>query len=90
MEFTDMVNISIHAHYAGGDMPTGTVYKNIKGKKRACICPKCGEEHTLLIDWIGRGTPRKFCAPCKEQANERSSGLDNAFEFRARAISGRR
>ena len=30
-----------------------------------CICPKCGERHTINFHWIGRGTPRKFCPLCK-------------------------
>ena len=30
-----------------------------------CICPKCGERHIINFHWIGRGTPRKFCALCK-------------------------
>jgi hypothetical protein len=30
-----------------------------------CICPKCGQHHVMAFHWIGRGTPRKFCQPCK-------------------------
>lgn len=30
-----------------------------------CICPKCGERHVLNFHWIGRGKPRKYCLPCK-------------------------
>jgi hypothetical protein len=33
--------------------------------KVECICPKCGQKHTLSFHWIGRGTPRKFCQACK-------------------------
>ena len=33
-----------------------------------CICPKCGERHTMNFHWIGRGTPRKFCPLCKTSA----------------------
>jgi hypothetical protein len=30
-----------------------------------CICPKCGGHHRLAFRWAGRGTPRKFCKPCR-------------------------
>ena len=33
--------------------------------KVECICPKCGQKHTMNFHWIGRGTPRKFCPICK-------------------------
>jgi hypothetical protein len=33
--------------------------------KVECICPKCGIKHVMNFHWIGRGTPRKFCPPCK-------------------------
>ena len=33
--------------------------------KVECICPKCGKKHVMNFHWIGRGTPRKFCPPCK-------------------------
>jgi len=33
--------------------------------KIECLCPKCGQKHTMNIYWIGRGTPRKFCLLCK-------------------------
>jgi hypothetical protein len=33
--------------------------------KVECICPKCGKKHFVNFHWIGRGTPRKFCSPCK-------------------------
>jgi Zn ribbon nucleic-acid-binding protein len=70
--------------------PSGTSYTGVTGKKTICICPRCGEEHTFYIDWQGRGTPKKFCVKCQYLADECSGSLDNCFEFRARAISGRR
>jgi len=33
--------------------------------KVKCICPKCGQQHVMAFHWIGRGTPRKYCQPCK-------------------------
>ena len=32
-----------------------------------CICPCCGELHTMKIHWSGRGVPRKFCESCRER-----------------------
>jgi hypothetical protein len=36
--------------------------------KIECLCPGCGENHYLKFNWIGRGTPRKFCESCKLRA----------------------
>jgi hypothetical protein len=33
--------------------------------KVECICPKCGLKHVMIFNWIGRGTPRKYCPTCK-------------------------
>ena len=33
--------------------------------KVECICPMCDKKHTMNINWIGRGTPRKYCQSCK-------------------------
>ncbi len=43
------------------------LYDNINYDKMKveCICPKCGKKHIMNFHWIGRGTPRKFCLPCK-------------------------
>lgn len=38
---------------------------NYDKMKVECICPKCGNRHMMNFHWIGRGTPRKFCPPCK-------------------------
>jgi len=38
---------------------------NFDKMKVECVCPKCGNKHTMNFHWIGRGTPRKFCQPCK-------------------------
>jgi hypothetical protein len=34
--------------------------------KVECICPKCDKKHLLNFHWIGRGTPRKYCQPCRD------------------------
>jgi hypothetical protein len=36
--------------------------------KFECICPMCGKKHTMNINWIGRGVPRKYCQSCKGSA----------------------
>ena len=38
---------------------------NADKMKVECICPKCGQKHTMNFRWIGKGTPRKFCQACK-------------------------
>jgi hypothetical protein len=30
-----------------------------------CVCPKCGVGHKMKLLWSGRGTPKKYCPPCK-------------------------
>ena len=35
--------------------------------KVECICPKCQQKHSVVIHWIGRGTPRKYCNRCRDQ-----------------------
>jgi hypothetical protein len=39
--------------------------KNPTKMKVECICPMCGKNHTMSINWIGRGIPRKYCQSCK-------------------------
>ena len=36
-----------------------------KGLTVECVCPKCGAAHRLKMLWSGRGTPKKYCPPCK-------------------------
>ena len=44
--------------------------KNYNSKMKVeCICPKCGQRHVMTFHWIGRGTPRKYCPPCKGGSN---------------------
>ena len=33
-----------------------------------CICPKCGKHHMIVMHWIGRGIPRKFCPGCRDSS----------------------
>ena len=35
-----------------------------KHRMKKCICPGCGKTHKLKLDWIGNGTPRKYCKKC--------------------------
>ena len=35
-----------------------------------CICPKCRQRYWLKMRWIGRGTPRKYCAACRSGAGD--------------------
>jgi hypothetical protein len=35
------------------------------GKPTVCICPMCGKQHTIRLDWTGHGTPRVYCHACK-------------------------
>jgi transposase-like protein len=30
-----------------------------------CYCPICEKKHKVMMNWIGRGIPRKFCRECK-------------------------
>ena len=41
----------------------------ISKTKVECICPKCGQRHVVVFNWIGRGTPRKYCQSCKGGSN---------------------
>ena len=36
-----------------------------EGMTFECICPKCGIGHKMKLLWSGRGTPKKYCPPCK-------------------------
>lgn len=39
-------------------------YTETYGSNITCICPRCGKKHIAKLNWIGRGTPRKFCIAC--------------------------
>ena len=41
--------------------------KELPNGKRTtlCHCPKCGAEHKMRMNWIGRGRPRKYCPICR-------------------------
>ncbi len=48
-----------------------------KRKKRVCICPKCGCNHTRYINWTGRKVlfgkrckPRMICEDCNTRTGE--------------------
>lgn len=40
-------------------------YPGEDGITMECLCPKCGHSHRMKLLWAGRGTPKKFCQPCK-------------------------
>ena len=46
----------------------GNISKDLPNTE--CLCPKCGTKHMMKLLWIGRGTPRKFCANCRKIRNE--------------------
>jgi hypothetical protein len=46
---------------------------DIYGVLTSCICPRCGCKHKRKLNWIGRGTPRKYCQACKDQVDQHSS-----------------
>lgn len=29
------------------------------------VCPRCGKQHQVYLNWTGRGTPRIYCELCK-------------------------
>ena len=34
-------------------------------KQTVCLCPRCGKEHVIYMEWTGRGIPRIYCPACK-------------------------
>ena len=30
-----------------------------------CVCPRCGEEHKMYLNWKGKSIPRKLCDFCR-------------------------
>lgn len=51
-----------------------------EGESTKCICPLCEKKHFRLLNWTGRGTPRKYCEACRNtkkvlRANEGSDVL---------------
>ena len=39
-------------------------------KSIKCICPKCRENHSKKMLWIGRGIPRIYCDGCKKSLSK--------------------
>ena len=42
--------------------------KDTWNKLEIAVCPKCRQEHEILIHWIGRGVPKIYCPDCKDVA----------------------
>lgn len=34
-----------------------------------CVCPKCGTEYEIKIDFTGRGRMRRFCDTCRDNVS---------------------
>ena len=43
------------------------VHFQLDAKSTVCRCPRCGRKHKLKFNWIGRGTPLKFCHNCNRR-----------------------
>jgi hypothetical protein len=44
-------------------------------------CPKCGRDHRLRINWMGRGVPRIFCPPCKKTIDKNQALSSDEPEY---------
>jgi len=44
-------------------------YEKSYQKYIKCICPRCGTEHKLRLNWKGKGIPRKLCELCKKRGS---------------------
>jgi hypothetical protein len=55
--------------------------KNVFGKQTYCKCPKCEKLHKMLLDWKGRGFPRKFCPGCLHHLHYTMGGMDDDVGF---------
>lgn len=52
--------------------------KRQEASKVVAICPRCGVSHKSRRVWIGRGTPRFYCAPCRAFIDGKSSTWQNS------------
>lgn len=60
--------------------------KNVYGKSTVCVCPKCRKIHKYVIDWKGRGVPRKFCQKCLQSLDSITGGIDDDVAFHKYAL----
>lgn len=60
--------------------------KGVYGEQTYCKCPKCDKLHRQLIDWKGRGIPRKFCPKCTQNINHITGGIDDDSSFSKYAL----
>lgn len=80
----------IHVHYQTHDTQTKEEQRDVFGVSTECVCPGagCGKRHRLVMDWKGRGIPRKYCPQCQANVSHLSAGLDGCGEFNRRAARG--
>lgn len=55
-------------------MPKYESSRNVK--LTTCYCTICEREHKMLLNWKGRGVPRKFCLDCRMHKDELFTGMD--------------
>ena len=55
--------------------------KNVFGFSTMAKCPKCEKLHKMVLDWKGRGTPRKYCQRCLQNMNHVTVGIDEDSSF---------
>ena len=60
--------------------------KNVHGRQTWCICPGCRKEHRMIMDWQGRGMPRKRCPRCQQNINNLTGGIDDDAAFSKYAL----
>ena len=47
-----------------------------KPKKWIAKCPKCEEDHEIIMHWEGGVKPRKYCDTCRGAVGRLSSGFN--------------
>lgn len=64
-------------------------YSNgINGFSIDAKCPKCERIHKVVMLWIGRGMPRRYCEYCQSAVSVLDSGLDSDYNWNKHAMFG--